>query len=362
MLMRRLWILAALLVPAASAQVAPDLRLAGVDSLAREARRVHALPSLVVGISTAGRRTVRGYGDVGGVTPGVHTPYEIGSVTKVVTALALADAVVRGEVALEAPVQGLLPDSVRLAVVGRPATLADLATHHAGLPRLPVPFLPASILDPYADYTPGALMRFVGAVVPDSAGVRYAYSNVGVGLLAWLLARRDGPTSGGGVGVEALLRRRVLGPLGMDETGVADPPGLAPPQTAAGDSIRAWRWTDALAGAGALRSTAADLLTLGEAVARPEERAPALADAIRLSLAPRAASAGRFRVGLVWHLLPAEEGPVRIAFHNGATFGSSAFLGIAPERDVTVVVLANQGAPGVLDALARDLLRVVLGE
>ncbi len=334
---------------AASAAAQTPAALATVDSLARAAVAAHGLPSLVVGLSVGGARTVRGYGTVGDAAPDAETPYEIGSVTKLVTALALADAVVRGEVALETPVQALLPDSVRLAVANRPVTLADLATHSAGLPRLPVPFAPASILDPYADYAEADLMRFVGTVRPDSAGIHYSYSNAGVGLLAWLLARRDG------TGVEAMLRRRVLAPLGMDATGFATPDHLAPPTTGAGSPIAPWTMTDALAGAGGLRSTAADLLTLAEAAARPD-RSPALADAIRLSLAPRFTAEGRFRLGLVWHLTPEAPGDVRLASHNGATFGSAAFVGVAPDRDVCVVLLANRGAPGALDALAGEIL------
>lgn len=328
---------------------------AAVDSLARAFVAETGAPSLVVGLSVGGVRATAGYGLVAGAAPTAVTPYEIGSVTKAVTALALADAVVRGDLALETHVQTLLPDSVRLAVTGRPITLADLATHSAGLPRMPVPFAPASMLDPYADYTEADLLAFVGAVVPDSAGEAYAYSNVGGGLLAWLLARRDGDT------VEGTLRRRVLGPLGMDATGLSTPEALAPPTSATGAPLPPWTWTDALAGAGGLRSTAADLLTLAEAVSRPD-RAPTLADALRLSLTPRFTAEGRFRVGLVWHLRPLDGGPVRLAWHNGATFGSSAFVGAAPQRDVALVLLANESVPGELDALAGEIMAALGAE
>lgn len=307
-------------------------------------------PSLVVAVSRGGARSVSGYGAVDGAPPDASTRYEIASLTKPFTALALADAVVCGEVALDTPVQALLPDSVRLVVVGRPVTLADLATHTAGFPRLPAPFAPAVFLDPYADYTDTNLMAFAGSVRPDSAGAAYGYSNAGFGLLGWLLARRESTS------VEALVRRRVLGPLGLASTSAGGE--VAPPRTASGTPLAPWTFTDALAGAGALRSNAADLLTLAEALARPEERAPALAEAIRLATAPRFDVPGRFRVGLAWKLLP-EAGPVEVALHNGATFGTVSFVGVALERDVVAVVLSNIGANEAMDRLGSDVLRAV---
>ena len=348
---RRLALLAVALASAAHAQPLPAQPLpARIDSLARAYMSQTGAPSLVVGVTRGGVRTVAGYGAVGGAVPDAATRYEIGSVTKTFTSLALARAVLRGDVALDTPVQALLPDSVRVPVVGRAMTLGDLASHTSGLPRLPVPFAPASILDPYADFDEADLMEAVAAARPDSAGVRYAYSNFGAGLLAHALAWSDGTVVG-----EVLLDD-VTEPLGLTETYLGG--DVATPRTTGGTDIAPWSWTDALAGAGGLRSNAADLLTLAEAVARPE-RAPALADAIRLATTPRVQASLRVRIGLAWHLLPGE-GPVETVFHNGATFGSVAFVGVVPAKDVGVVLLSNVGAASALDALAHAVLRAVV--
>ena len=66
------------------------------------------------------------------------TVFEIGSITKVFTALLLANMVRHGEVAFDDPVIRHLPGDFKLPDHGRPITLADLATHTAGLPRMPV--------------------------------------------------------------------------------------------------------------------------------------------------------------------------------------------------------------------------------
>ena len=59
-----------------------------------------------------------------------------------------------GLVALDDPVQKHLPDGVVVPVRGRPITLADLASHTSGLPRLPKGLLPPAMLrerrNPYA--------------------------------------------------------------------------------------------------------------------------------------------------------------------------------------------------------------------
>lgn len=343
----RLLLLSLILAAPLAAQPLPPR----ADSLARAFLAATGAPSLVVGITQGGVRTVAGYGLVDGAAPDAATRYEIGSITKTFTALALARAVERGDVALDTPVQTLLPDSIRLAVVGRPMTLVDLATHTSGLPRLPVPFAPASIIDPYADYTEADLMRFLGTARPDSAGVRAAYSNLGVGLLATLLARHER------LGVEALLVRDAIAPLGLTATSFSG--AVAQPHTTSGRPIAAWSWTDALAGAGALRSDADDLLTLAEAVARPD-RFPDLAPALRLVVAPRF-DARRYRLGLVWHLMPTA-GPVRLALHDGATFGSVAFVGVVLDADVGIVLLSNSGASAALGRLAADLRGVLVPE
>ncbi|MGH8019236.1 MAG: serine hydrolase domain-containing protein [Opitutaceae bacterium] len=70
--------------------------------------------------------------------PDDRTIYEIGSVTKVFTCLLLADAVARGHVKLDTPINELLPEDVRLPDdAGAKITLRMLATHTSGLPRIP---------------------------------------------------------------------------------------------------------------------------------------------------------------------------------------------------------------------------------
>jgi D-alanyl-D-alanine-carboxypeptidase/D-alanyl-D-alanine-endopeptidase len=96
---------------------------------------------MVVGITEAKSHFVVSHGcrdASSGDSVNEKTTFEIGSITKLFTALLLADMANRGEVGLDEPVAELLPAGTRVPVRhGRTITLHDLASHHSGLPRLP---------------------------------------------------------------------------------------------------------------------------------------------------------------------------------------------------------------------------------
>jgi serine-type D-Ala-D-Ala carboxypeptidase/endopeptidase len=149
------------------------------------------------------------------------TVFEIGSITKVLTALILADMVERGEVAMTDPVAKYLPASVVVPEFqGKPITLLDLATYTSGLPNMPDNFVPKDQLDhwaalpnPFADYTVEKLYAFLsGYELKYPPGTHYEYANLGFGLLGHALARRAGKM------YEALLMERICDPLGLRST------------------------------------------------------------------------------------------------------------------------------------------------
>jgi serine-type D-Ala-D-Ala carboxypeptidase/endopeptidase len=83
--------------------------------------------------------------------PGLYADsvFEIGSITKVFTAILLADMADRGEVKLDDPVAMYLPADVRIPErSGRKITLLDLSTQSSGLPRMPDNLRPSNPLNP----------------------------------------------------------------------------------------------------------------------------------------------------------------------------------------------------------------------
>ena len=95
---------------------------------------------MVVGVTEGGGHRIVAHGcrDRSGAGPvNEKTLFEIGSITKLFTALLLSDMVNRGEVRMDEPVAELLPAGTRVPVRdGKAITLRDLASHYSGLPRV----------------------------------------------------------------------------------------------------------------------------------------------------------------------------------------------------------------------------------
>jgi CubicO group peptidase (beta-lactamase class C family) len=271
--------------------------------------------------------------------------FEIGSITKAFTATILADMVVRGEARLDDPVAKYLPSSAHVpSRNGHQITLLDLATQSSGLPRMPANFAPRDPTNPYADYSVDQMYAFLaGYQLPRDIGATYEYSNLGMGLLGHALALKAG------MSYEDLVKRRVLTPLRMTETAITLTPSmrsrLAPGHDAEGNVVSNWD-LPTFAGAGALRSTANDMLTF--LVANLDTAARPLARAMRDARTPRReAGSPTMRIGLAWHILARPTGS--IVWHNGGTGGYRTFAGFDPVRRVAVVVLCNNGNEGVDD-------------
>ena len=295
---------------------------------------------LVLGVLDHGQRKifVAGTADAPGVALDGNTVFEIGSITKVFTASLLADMVARGEVKLEDPVAKFLPTSVHVpARNGRQITLLDLATQSSGLPRMPSNFTPKDPDNPYADYTVDQMYAFLsGYQLPRDIGAEYEYSNLGVGLLGHALSLRAGKS------YEALVTERILQPLGMSDTRItlneAAKAHLARGHGATGKAVANWD-LPTLAGAGAIRSTANDLLKFLAANLDSSSK-PLGAVLATTHFARRDVDAARMKIGLNWHILTALDRP--LVWHNGGTGGYRSFIGMDAARQRAVVVLSNQ--------------------
>jgi serine-type D-Ala-D-Ala carboxypeptidase/endopeptidase len=291
-----------------------------------------------IGVSREGEGRVFSYG-----TAKPDSIFEIGSMTKPFTGLALAQLAAQGRAALDEPVRALLPPGVVPNHVGPEITLLDLATQRSGLPRLPGNLKPYRAENPYFHYDAEKLyagLRTHGMARPADAG--FLYSNLGYGLLGHALATRVG------VSFAELMRNEVTGPLALVDTAIALSPvqqgRMLPGLDALHGLAHVWEF-DALAGAGALHSTAADMLTFLEAQLHPEEVACAagfasgatLAEAIRLTQQLRGPALPGMKVGLAW-LHVSDSGSY---WHNGATGGFSSYGFFNPARDYAAVILVN---------------------
>jgi CubicO group peptidase (beta-lactamase class C family) len=273
------------------------------------------------------------------VTP--DTVFEIGSITKVFTSLLLASMARRGEVALDDPVARHLPGDFRVPTCrGRPITLADLATHTSGLPRMPN--LPGEILSPAWRE---AISRFSvkdfkawlaeDHPAPPAEAGGWWYSNAGYALLGLALEHR------GGLPYETLLQSRVIATLDLEDT--AFHPTAAMNRRLAQGHDRTLTplppLEDSLfAAAGALRSTARDLARFAAAIL-PGSGARILPDAQLLLTVRRPAPWIGGEQALGWEVRNAAGGS--FVTKDGVTFGQTAAMVFDPDKRVSVVVLSN---------------------
>ncbi|MEA2327449.1 MAG: serine-type D-Ala-D-Ala carboxypeptidase/endopeptidase [Thermoanaerobaculia bacterium] len=340
------------LAHAAVAAVVPDadIRAILVDRIDVQ----HQGVGIVVGVIDSTGRRVVAYGKTAkdGKPVDADTVFEIGSITKVFTSLLLADAVKRGEVALTDPVSKYLPPDVKLPERGgKKITLVDLSTHTSGLPLFPSNVHPKDPANPFADYTVAQLYEFLATVeLPRDIGSKYEYSNLGGGLLGHVLARRAGTD------YETLVRTRILQPLGMKSTAITLSKVMKDRLAAGHDAglQPASNWDlPTLAGAGALRSTANDLLTFVGANIGMEKSL--LAPSMAAMLATRRPTGfPGLEIALGWHIstLNGHE----IVWHNGGTGGYRTWIGFDPKSRTGVVVLSNTFTTAGVDDIGAHLL------
>ena len=303
---------------------------------------------MVVGITEANRHRIvaHGHRDASGAGPvNEKTLFEIGSITKLFTALLLSDMASRGEVRMDEPVSELLPAGTRVpARDGKAITLRDLASHYSGLPRVATngdpPDRPGG---PYAAYSAERLYEFLAShELARTPGDGFEYSNVGAGLLGHALVLRAGARD-----YESLIRARLLAPLGMDDTVIAIPSRLAE-NVASGhdDSLEPTSdWTfDVLAGTGALRSTVPDLLRFLDAV---YDQSSSIASIIGPLMTPR--DQGGLELAK-----PHLDGVIALS-KPGGTGGARAFVKCIPEWKRGVAVLSNASIDAVVDLGAHVL-------
>jgi len=226
----------------------------------------------------------------------------------------------------------LLPDFKIPSRGDKEITLGELAAQHSGLPRVPSNLLPKDVADPFADYDAAELKTFLaGYQLPRDPGAGYEYSNLGFGLLGYALAQLEHTSW------DALSSEKIPKPLGMTMSGTAFSDAmrthLAPGHDNTGNAAKNWGF-DALAGTGAIRSTANDMLRYLKANMGID--ASPLAAAMKLAQTPRSDMSKTMRIGLAW--MTTRSG---ITWHSGLTGGYRSFLGFTADGQHGVVILSN---------------------
>jgi len=325
-----------------------------------------------------------GYADVEArrpVTP--DTRFRAASVSKMITATALARLVQAGRLDLDAPVArhvpGYAPPSAQppaasgpgvastatpgagtgpgTRAVTRPITARLLAGHLAGVPH----YTPADRIEPRFYASVGeALGVFASAAPVGAPGARYHYSTHGYTLLS---AAMEGAA---GRPFLDILQQEVVAPLGLRATGPdlrARPDAAtaafyqmrdgAPVRVAAPEDP-SYKWAG-----GGLLSTPSDLVRLGAAYfGRPDGylRPDVVAAAFASQRLPSGEETG---VGLGWRQSTDMDGR-RTMEHAGGMEGARSVLVLFPAERVAVAVMTNAGWSSAIEETAHLLARPFL--
>jgi serine-type D-Ala-D-Ala carboxypeptidase/endopeptidase len=268
-----------------------------------------------------------------------HTAFEIGSVTKTMTAALLAEFIARGEVALNDPIAKLLPPGTSVpSFNGRLITIGEIVTHASGLPAIPAQYRITDMNNPYASVTERDLLGALAATqLTRAPGSQWEYSNFAMMVLSYALAKRSGKD------YETLLRERLLAPLGMNETYVARrPPQVRLAQGHLANTMPTvpWDFPADMAGVGGVRATLPDMVRYLEGQLGTRENAitPALTQTQQ-----QVASASGHTMGMNWEMLStanAANGRT-IVMHGGGTGGYSSFVAFDRAAKRAVVLMSD---------------------
>ncbi|MBB5606447.1 MULTISPECIES: serine hydrolase [unclassified Janthinobacterium] len=358
-----LQLLALSIVPLSAATAATAASGPALDAAVRQRAellvRNGGNASIVIAVTDGKNSAVYGFGRAqadSNTVPDADTVYEIGSVTKTMTGLLLADAVVTGKARLDQPVVDLLPGYTIPTFEGQQITLLDLATHFSGLPRLPANLAPADMSNPYAEYGDAQLRTFLAShALAHRPGTVFEYSNLGYGLLGTALATQAGTS------YENLLQEKIARPLGLRSTSTTATPAmrirLAQGHLSDGKLAHNWDF-QAIAPAGAVYSDARDMLIYLQSYMNKSSAAQQLAVQPQKSIE----KGNGTRIGLAWIIDQAKGQPY--AWHNGQTGGYASFAGYTLNGKRGVIILSSTAndvdglglaslVPGTLPALKK---------
>jgi CubicO group peptidase (beta-lactamase class C family) len=318
-------------------------------------------PGCAAAVARDGRTVyARGFGlaDLSHRVPiGPDTVFEISSVSKQFTALAVLLLEADGKLKLDDTLQQHLPELA--PVVSQPVSLRQLLQHTGGLGGYTEVLELAGVHHENVVGAPEALRALAVLPQPNSRpGTRFMYSDTGYFLLAQVVAR----VSGGSL--DALLQARVFGPLGMTSTLVYDDPRRVVPRRARayapGKGPQIWKLQEShwhMDGDAGVQSSVNDLARWGAEVTRPKVLPPGLVEALR--------TPGRLSDGTP---IPYGLGQVignhrglPFAEHAGEWVGYRARLIHYPTQDTSVAVACN-AAQASARALAQGVADIVLAD
>ena len=304
-----------------------------IDKLYKNRKHVE----LTIGILKDGKTEVCHWGPDRQLKDGETLIYPVGSICKPFTASLMAKYIAEGKLELDAPIDRYIK--------GLPEryypSLEKLATHTSGFTTQPynlltmIPFFLKMNREgglfhtnPFRGYPDEeGMLKIIRDTVLEDKPYKFVYSNIGMSILGYIVGQVSGE------GFWDSLTKYIKDDLGLENTflGNVDLPGYDKKD----QPCRCWQWerTDVIAPAGALNSTAEDLLKFAEANLDGSRPYLSICHEVHGPCEKNANS------GLAWRL----EKDVPVSWHGGAAGAFSAYLGMNREKKTAVAVAVNYG-------------------
>jgi CubicO group peptidase (beta-lactamase class C family) len=287
------------------------------------------------------------------VTP--RTRFRLGSVSKTLTAAAVAQLHERGRIDLDAPVQTYVPVYPQKPwTVTTRQLMGDIAGVHRirGDNNDNPPDGQCASLDE-------ALATFANEPLLFEPGTRYRFSTYG-----WILVSAV-VEAAAGEPLSTFMTREILEPLGMGSTVLedgADVPDLtsfyiprANMRTTLGVRKHSRVRYSCLAGAGAFFSTPSDLVRLGSAMLTPGLLKPETIALFRTPLRLKSGASTDFALGWKVERVQMAGAPARMVAHRATPNGSTLALLTFPDHGVVVVAASNISPAKGVDSTSRKI-------
>src|SRR5688500_5460376 len=279
--------------------------------------------------------------------------FEIGSITKTFTAYILMNVLSERNISDSSSIINYLPDSVKQNRALRKISFLKLINHSSGLLRLPddIFIVSPNSLQPYENYKKENLFAYLKRCIPEPDSTSH-YSNLGFGV-AGVLAELISVKS-----YMQLLKEYIIDPFGMANTGTALSQHNNIANGVFGNTKAEYWKMDAFAGAGVLKSTAADILIYLERMSNPQSvNSRHIVDKLTT---PTITLSPQMKICRGWHTIEDPGKPV-IYWHNGGTYGFSTFAAFTKNDNKSVVVVINAfNKNGVSDALGISIIKKML--
>jgi CubicO group peptidase (beta-lactamase class C family) len=360
-------------------------RMQIADSLAKRLLSRDIDQVLAIGIIDQGKKQVLSFGQAynsnNQQVAASEAIFEIGELSSLFTTTLLARMAIDGQLALETPIQTLMPHQ-RLPVYQKlncepvgpgysiyacdpksddetiSILLCNLATHTAGFPTNPVNLkLFQNRKNPYARYTKEHLYRYLNNTpLSFTSGFDYRYSHIGMALLGHSLSLKAS------LPYEKLLNDKLLKPLSLQHTYLQLPlekkEHLVQGYSSKGKATPHWDF-DILAPSAGMSASLDDMLQflsvhMGYA---EKEWLPT----VRLAQNPRETIQQKemkgTRVGLGWLLSLLPGSGEEVIWMEGKTGGFASYIGFTGDYSTGIVILTNQSKS--VAQLGQQLLRIL---